>query len=112
MKLLLLLLWVGVAQAQTTSQNQLGVLSSSDTTLRNLALLRQYDFYYSAKQAEVFIKTSMASYTQEDRLKKNRFWDKVYTQVVPEGSKVPEPFDDYVLIGSGKIDAIRPDGEW
>jgi len=112
MKLLLFLFlaWVSVAQAQTASQRPIIALALSDSTLTSLP--QQYDFYYSAKQAAEFIKISVSSYALDDKLKKYRFRDKVYTQFVPKGLKTTDKFDDYVLIGSGKMDEIRSNDEW
>jgi hypothetical protein len=54
----------------------------------------------------------MASYTLEDRVKKNHFRDKTFTEVVPKGLNMPGGFDDYFLIGSGILTKIRSHGEW
>ncbi|GAB3317690.1 hypothetical protein GCM10027299_08970 [Larkinella ripae] len=112
MKILLFSLFTAAAFAKTPSFTQTGAASGSDSIRLEESPVQYYDFYYSAKQAESYEKISLASYTLEDRVKKNRFRDKTFTQAVPKGEKVMSDFDDYVLIGSGTLAEIRPFGEW
>lgn len=84
----------------------------SDTTSLATVFPQRYDFYYSAKQAEQYVQLSIASYTLDDRLRKYRFRDKTYTEVVIKGSKHLSSFDDYVLIGSGTMAEAKDNGDW
>ena len=111
-KLLFFLIGVSLALTQTAAQGQTTVLVAMDSLRMPPLLSPQYDFYYSARQADAFTRISIASYALEDRLKRNRFRDKTYTALVDKGLPVRDGFDDYVLIGSGTIEEVKPDGYW
>ena len=112
MKVLLFLICTSAAFAQTPRPIPSGTTVGNDSILLGTVIPRQYDFYYSSKQAGTYEEISMASYTLEDRVKKNRFRDKTFTEVVLKGLNVRGGFDDYVLVGSGTLTEIRPHGEW
>lgn len=94
------------------TQGQTVGLVQQDSTQLLVASPSQYDFYYSAKQAVDFEQISTASYTLDDRIKRNRFRDKTFTQRVVKGLPIPSGYDDYVWIGLGTTEEIKPNGEW
>lgn len=112
MKLLFFLVGISLALTQPPAQGQTTVLVATDSIRMSPLPSQQYDFYYSAHQANVFAMISLTSYVLEDRLKRSRFRDKTYTVFVAKGLAVRDGFDDYVLIGSGSIEEIKPDGYW
>lgn len=112
MTYLLLMLAIPTALAQVSDTVRPVAHSSSDSLGGAITPLQQYDFYYSTKQADEYIQISIASYVLDDRIKKHRFRDKTYTEIVPTGFKLTGKFDDYVLIGSGALAEARDNGEW
>ncbi|MBD2757429.1 hypothetical protein [Spirosoma validum] len=112
MKLLFFPVGVYLALTLTPAHSQTTTLVSTDSLRLSTVAPQRYDFYYSAHQADAFLKVSIASYALSDRLKRNRFRDKTYTAFVAKGLPVQGGFDDYVLIGSGTIEEIKPDGYW
>lgn len=112
MKCLLLFLCTSVALAQTPGITPLVSHALSDSTIRAPSTGLLYDFYYSAKQAESFVQLSNASYTQQDQIKKKRFRDRTFTELVLKGYKPDERFDDYTLIGSGRLEEVNAEGAW
>lgn len=112
MKSLFFVVGLTLALIQTPAHSQTAVPVPNDSTRIRPVPTQQYDFYYSAQQADTFLTISMASYVLEDKLKKNRFHDKTYTEMVAKGLPVRGGFDDYVLIGSGTLNEIKPNGEW
>lgn len=109
---LLIILGLPVAFAQVPGTAQPVAHYSSDSLGGTTLLVGQYDFYYSTKQAAQYVQLSVASYVLDDRIKKHRFRDKTYTEVVPKGAKLIGKFDDYVLIGSGTMAEAKDNGEW
>ncbi|MVM32500.1 hypothetical protein GO755_20835 [Spirosoma sp. HMF4905] len=112
MKLLFFVVGLNLALTPTPAHSQTAVRVANDSTRIQSVPPQQYDFYYSAQQADEFLKISIASYVWADRLKKNRFRDKAFTEVVAKGLPVRGSFDDYILIGSGTLNEIKPDGDW
>ena len=98
--------------AQTSAPNQSISRVQSDSSLRTRPIVQQYDFYYSAKQAEQFIQMSTIGYTRADRIKKKQFRDRTFTELVLKGRKPAEAFDDYTLIGSGLLEDVKSNEAW
>ncbi|GAB4034332.1 hypothetical protein [Spirosoma gilvum] len=112
MKVIVCLLITSVTFAQTSRPNQIVSVFQSDSSLRTQTIAQQYDFYYSAKQAEQFTQMGSIGYTQEDRIKKKRFRDRPFTEFVPKGRKPTDDFDDYTLIGSGLLNDVNSNEDW
>ncbi|GAB3953582.1 hypothetical protein GCM10028805_37580 [Spirosoma harenae] len=112
MKFILCFLLTSVAFAQIPLPNQAVSQVHSDSSLRTQTTAQQYDFYYSAKQAERLTQMSAVGYTQEDRIKKKRFRDRIFTEFVLKGRKPDDGFDDYTLIGSGILADVNSNEEW
>ena len=112
MKILSFLVSVTITLTLTPAHSQPTALASTDSLQIPTLSPQKYDFYYSARQADAVTKSSIASYVSEDRLTRNRFLDKTYTAFVAKGLPMQDGFDDYILIGSGTIEEIKPDGYW
>jgi hypothetical protein len=112
MKCLFLVLFSSVAVAQTSGSMPVVSSSLRDSTLEVCSTIQLYDFYYSAKQADSFVKQSNASYTWTDQIKKKRFRNRTFTELILKGHKPDERFDDYTLIGSGRLEEVNSEGTW
>ena len=112
MKCLFLVICTHVALAQRPGLPQPVGRYLSDSTSLATVTPPQYDFYYSTTQAQQYVQISITSYALEDRLKRHRFRDKLYTEVVPKGLKHLSSFDDFVLIGSGTMADAKDNGDW
>ena len=83
-----------------------------DSTVGAASPGQLYDFYYSAKQAEAFKQLGAASYTRDDQVTKKRFRDRTFTELVQKGHTPNEHYDDYTLIGSGKLEEVSGAESW